>query len=160
MRKWSQRTPLKVMMDTAQYYDTHDIFMDKDMRGEVVMMVPSIALDRTASMLYYVRLDSRAVSKVKGIEMLTVYNLVREIKVGYYRRDTWVECKFEDPNHRMVTTMTLIVRFDYIFVDHNGKKVFYKFKDKIVENYKLRHCKLNYIATDHRGKDMFSQVDQ
>ena len=36
-------------------------------------------------------------------------------------------------------------------MDHNGRKMFHKFKDKTVENYKLRHFKL---------KDMFSRVNQ
>ena len=56
--------------------------------------------------------------------------------------------------------MILIIRLDYISVDHNGKKMFYKFKDKIVENYKLRHCKLNYIAMDHRSKENSLESNQ
>ena len=35
------------MSDTGQYYDTHDIFMVKDERGEVIMMLPSLDLNRT-----------------------------------------------------------------------------------------------------------------
>ena len=70
-----------------------------------------------------------------------------------YNRDQY---KLEDPDHRMVTMLTMLVRSDYISVDHNGKKIFYKFKDKIVENYKLSHCKLNYIAADHIGNEKFS----
>ena len=147
--------------DTGQYYGMHDIFMDKDMRGKVVMMVPSIDLDRTASWVYYVRLDSRAVSEVNGVKTLEVYDLVKATKVVYYRKDTWDQCKLEDPDHRMVTTMTLIVRLDHISVDHRGKERFYgsKFKDKIVGKYNVRLCRFDNISVDHRGKEEFSRVD-
>ena len=127
----------KAMMDTGQYYDTYN--MD---------------LDRTASRSYYVRLDSRATSKVNGVNMLVVYNLVRETKIGYYRRkDKWVQSMFEDHDHRMVTTMTLIVKSDYISMDHRGKELFYgsKFKDKYVEKYQVGHCRIDYIAVDPGG---------
>ena len=102
------------MMDTGQYYNTHDIFMDKDMRGEVVMMVPSIDLDRTASWVYYVRLDSRAVSEVNGVKTLEVYDLVKATEVSYYRKDNWDQNKFEDPDLRMVSSMIQNARSDYI----------------------------------------------
>ena len=135
--------------DTGQYYDTHDMIMVKDVRGEVIMM--SIDLDTTAS-----RLDSRTASEVSGVQLIVIYMRDKEAKVVYIRKNSWDQCKFEDTDHRMVTTTTLIVRSDYISVDHTGK-MFYKFKDKIVENYKLTHCKLNYIAMDHR-KILSSQI--
>ena len=119
-----KNTTEKVMMDTGQYYGTHNIFMDKDMRGEVVMMVPSIDLDRTSSWVYYVRLDSTAVSKVHGVKMLEVYDLVKATEVNFYRKENWDQNNFEDPDLRMVTTMTLTVRTDYISVDHWGKELF------------------------------------
>ena len=115
------------MRDTGQYYDTHDMVMVKDVRGEVIMM--SIDLDTTASRGYYVRLDSRTASEVYGVQTIVIYIWVKEAKVVYYRKDTWVQCKLEDPDHRMVTTMTLIVRLEYISMDHNGKKMFCKFND-------------------------------
>ena len=77
--------------------------------------------------------------------------MVQETEEDYYSKNSWDQCKHEDPDHRMVTTLTMLVRSDYISVDHNGRKMFHKFKDKTVENYKLRHFKL---------KDMFSRVDQ
>ena len=141
-----KNTTEKVMMDTGQYYDTHDIFMDKDMRGEVVMMVPSTDLDRTTSWVSYVRVDSSAVSKVNGVKTLQVYDLVKATKVVYYRKNSWDQCNLEDPDHRMVTTMTLIIRSDYISGDHNGKQLFYKFKDKIGEKYNVRLCSYDYIC--------------
>ena len=119
--------------------------MDKDMWGEVVMMLPSIDLDRTARWL-----DSRTVSEVNGVKKLEVYDLVKANKVVYYRQATWDKCKFEDPDPRMVATKTL----DYISVDHDGN-MFYKFKDKIMENYKLRLCRL---SVDPSGKVEFPQV--
>ena len=93
------------------------MIMVKDVRGEVIMM--SIDLDRTASWL-----DSRTVSEVNGVKKLEVYNLVKANKVVYYRQATWDKCKFEDPDPRMVATKTLIVRLDYISVDHNGRRLF------------------------------------
>ena len=128
--------------DTGQYYD---IFMVKDVRGEVFMM--SISLDTTAS-------------KVYGVHTTVIYIWDKEAKVVYIRKNSWDQCKFEDPDHRMVTTMTLIVRYDYISVDHTGKKMFYGSKDKIVEKFKVRLCKLNYIAVDHNGKKMSKFKDK
>ena len=78
--------------DTGQYYDTHDMIMVKDVRGEVIMM--SIDLDRTASWEYYVRLDSRSASKVYGVQPIVIYIWVKEVKVLYYRKFTWDRCKF------------------------------------------------------------------
>ena len=77
----------------------------------------------------------------------------------YNRKNSWDQCKFEAPDHRMVAMKTLIIWSDYISVDHNGKKMS-KFKDKILENYKLRHCKLNYIAVDHRSKESSLESNQ
>ena len=120
------------------------MIMVKDLRGEVILM--SINLDTTAS-------------KVYGVQMTVIYIWDKEAKVVYNRKNSWDQCKFEDPDHRMVTTMTLLVRYDYFSVDHTGKKMFYGTKDKIVEKFKVRLCKLNYIAVDHKGEDRFSQVD-
>ena len=126
-------------MDTGQYYDVNNTMLDQ----KAVMMVQSIDLDRTASRRYYVRLDSRTASEVNGVKTLVVYDLVRETRMGYYRRkDKWVQGMFEDHNHRMVTTMILIVRIDYISVDHKGEKKFYGYK--FVEEYKVGH----YIAAE------------
>ena len=86
--------------------------------------------------------------------MLVVYNLVRETRMGYYRRkDKWVQSMFEDHDHRMVTTMTLNVKSDYISADHRGKGMFYgsKFKDKFVEEYQVDHSILDFIAADPGG---------
>ena len=54
------------------------------------------------------------------MQPIVIYSWVKEVKVLYYRKFTWDRCKFEDPDNRMVTTMTLIVRFDYISVDHRS----------------------------------------
>ena len=48
----------------------------------VVMMVKYTDLDITASKVYYVGLDSRTASKVNGVTVLEVYNLVRGTEVG------------------------------------------------------------------------------
>ena len=88
-------------MYTEQHYDVHNMVLD----NEVVRMVPSIDLDRTASSVYYARLDSRAASEVNGVKTLEVNNLVKATEVSYYRKDNWDQCKFEDPDHRMVTTI-------------------------------------------------------
>ena len=99
---------------------------------KVIIMQPSLDLNRTASGVYSIRPDSRAVGEVYGVQKIVIYIWVKEAKVVYYKKDTWDKYKFEDTDHRMVTTITLIVRSDYISVDHTGK-MFYKFKDKIVE---------------------------
>ena len=123
------------------------------MRGEVIIM--SIDLDTTASWEYY---DSRAVGEVYGRQKIVIYIWVKEAKVLYYKKDTWDKYKFEDTDHRMVTTTTLIVRSDNISVDHNGRKMS-KFKDKIGEKYNVRLCRFDNISADP-GKEEFSQVDQ
>ena len=103
-------------------------------------MVPSIDLDRTASSVYYVRLDSRAASEVNGVKTLEVNNLVKATEVSYYRKDNWDQCKFEDPDHKMVTTMLLIVRLDYISVDH-----------KLEEESQVEQW-VDNISVDHQGE--------
>ena len=79
-----KNTTEKMMMDTEQYYDEHNMVLYK----KLVKMVTSIDLDRNASSVYYVRLDSRAVSEVHGIKTHEVYDLVKATKVVYYRKDT------------------------------------------------------------------------
>ena len=126
-------TRMVIIKNTTEEVETMD--------QEAVMKVQSLNLDRTAS-------------EVNGVKTLVVYNLVRETRLGYYRRkDKWVQGMFEDHNHRMVTTMTLNVKSDYISVDHRGKEMFYgsEFEDKIVEVCKARQCRLDFIAADPGG---------
>ena len=118
----------KAMMDTGQYYDKLNMDMD-----------------RTASRSYYVGLDSRAASKVHGVKTLEVYNVVTETEVGYYRKDTWVQNKFEDPDHRVVTTMFQNETSDFISDLWQYKS---GFEAKFVEEYKVRKCRFDYIAAD------------
>ena len=59
------------MKDTGQYYDTHDMIMVKDVRGEVIMT--SINLDTTASEVY-------------GVQTIVIYILDKEAKVVYNRK--------------------------------------------------------------------------
>ena len=54
-----KNTAEKVMMDTGQYYSTHDIFMVQDVRVEVIIMQPSLDLNRTASSVNSLRLLAR-----------------------------------------------------------------------------------------------------
>ena len=124
-----KNTTEKVVMDTGQYNVVCNMVDVKDKE-------------------YYVRLDSRTASEVNGRKTLKVYNLVKATEVVYYRRkDKGDQSMFEDHNHRMVTTMTLNVKSDYISTDHKGKEMFYGFKDKFVEEYKVGH----YIAADPGG---------
>ena len=109
--------------------------------------------DRTASRAYYIGLDSRAASKVNGVKMLEVYNLVRGTEVGYYREDNWVQSKFEDQDHRVVKTMFQNVKSDFI---SDLLKYKSEFEDNFEEEYKVRQCKFDYISADHRGKEIFS----
>ena len=106
-----KNTTEKETMDTGQY---HVVYNMVDVKDKVVMMVTYIDLDRTASRAYYVGLDSRAASEVYGVQTLDIYNLVRETEIVYYSRDNWDQSKFEDQDHRMVTTMFQNVRSDYI----------------------------------------------
>ena len=85
-----KNTTENVMRDTGQYYDTHDMILVKDVRGKVIMM--SISLDTTAS-------------KVYGVHTTVIYIWDKEAKVVYNRKNSWDQCKFEDPDHRMVTTI-------------------------------------------------------
>ena len=82
------------------------------------------------------------------MKTLEVYNLVREIEVGYYRKDNWVQSKFEDQDHRMVKTMFQNVKSDFI-----SDLLQYRsgYEDNIVVEYQVGHCRLDYIAVDHGG---------
>ena len=119
-------------MDTEQYYDVNNTMLDH----EAVMKVQSLNLDRTAS-------------EVNGVKTLVVNNLVRETRLGYYRRkDKWVLGMFEDHNHRMATTMSLNAKTDYISDLLGYRSVF---EVSFMEKYKVRHCRLDYIAVDPGG---------
>ena len=111
-----KNTTEKVVMDTGQYHVVCNMVDVKDKE-------------------YYVRLDSRTASEVNGRKTLKVYNLVKATEVGYFRKDSWDQSKFEDPDHTVVTTMSLNTKIDYISADHRGKGMFYgsEFKDKFVE---------------------------
>ena len=95
---------------------------------------------------YYVRLDSRTASKVNGIKTLKVYNLVKATEVGYFRKDSWDQSKFEDPDHRVVTTMLQNARSNYssYFLQYRTQ-----LEDKFVEKYRVRQCKYDYNTTAH-----------
>ena len=131
------------MMDTGQYKEVVDV-----MNKEVVMMEPYIDLGRTASRAYYMWLDSTSASEVYGVKTLVVYNLVKATEVGYIRKDSWDQSKFEDHNHRKATTMSLNAKTDYISDLLEYRSVF---EVNFMEKYKVRHCRLDYIAVDPGG---------
>ena len=138
----SKNTSEKVMTDTGQYYDVHNMVLYK----VVPKMATSIAWNTTARKLYYVRLDSKAAREVHGVEMHEVYDLVRETKVGYYRKDTWGQSKFEDPDYRAVTKM---LQYGKSVCGSDFLQYRTQLEDKFVEGYKVRQCQLDYNTTAH-----------
>ena len=115
-------------------------------------MVTSIDLNTTARKVYYVRLDSRAASEVNGVKTLEVYDLVMETEMGYYRKDNWNQSKFEDTDHRMMTTMLQNARSGCISDLLRYRSVF---EESFVEKYQLGHCRIDYIGWDPGGKERF-----
>ena len=77
---------------------------------------------------------------------IEVYDLVRETEVGYYRKDNWVQSKFEDLDHRVLKPMFQNVKSDFI---SDLLKYRSQLEDKFVEEYKVRQCKFDYNTTAH-----------
>ena len=112
------------------------------------MTMKSIDLDRSASSVSYVGLDSRAASKVNGVQLFEVYILVKWTEVVYYEEDNWVQCKFEDQDHRVVKTRLKSGKSDFI---SDLLRYRSEFEDNYVVEYQVDHYKFDYIATDHGG---------
>ena len=96
----------------------------------------------------YVGLDSSVASKVDWVQLFEIYILVEGTEVGYYREDNWVQCKFEDQDHRVVKTMLKSGKSDFI---SDLLRYRSEFEDNFVVEYQVDHYKFEYIAMDHGG---------
>ena len=66
--------------------------------------------------------------------------------MGYYREDNWVQCKFEDQDHRVAKTRLKSRKSDFLsdFLKYGAE-----FEDKFVEEYHVGQCRFDYFAAVH-----------